>query len=31
MLSIKPGPFEAVNLYGRANGKMAQLISFLEK
>jgi hypothetical protein len=31
MLSIKPGPLQAVNLYGRANGNVAQFISFLEK
>jgi hypothetical protein len=31
MLPIKPGPLQAVNLYGRANGNVAQFISFLEK
>jgi hypothetical protein len=31
MLSIKPGPLQAVNLYGRANGNLAEFISFLEK
>jgi hypothetical protein len=31
MLSIKPGPIQAVNLYGRANGNVDQFISFLEK
>jgi maltose alpha-D-glucosyltransferase/alpha-amylase len=31
MLSIKPGPLQAVNPYGRANGNVAQFISFLEK
>jgi hypothetical protein len=31
MLSIKPDPLQAVNLYGRANGDVAPFISFLEQ
>ena len=31
MLSIRPGPFQTVNLYGRAYSHAAQLIGFVKE